>query len=60
MTIHPRYDAEVDALYLRFADAAIVESEEVMRDVVMDFDVDGRIVGIEFLSASQRLAKGAV
>jgi uncharacterized protein YuzE len=54
------YDPEADALYLRFADAPIVESDEVTAGVVLDLDSDGRIVAIEFLGASGLLAKGAV
>jgi uncharacterized protein YuzE len=53
------YDAEADALYVRFADAAIVESEEVANGVVLDFDAEGRIVAIELLDASKHLAAGA-
>jgi uncharacterized protein YuzE len=54
------YDPDSDALYLRFADSTIVESEEITHDVLLDFDIDVRIVGIEFLAASRRLAKGSV
>ena len=36
-----RYDPEVDALYVRFAEAKIVESEEVRPGVVLDFDAEG-------------------
>jgi uncharacterized protein YuzE len=54
------YDPGADALYLRFADAPIVESEEIVAGVVLDLDSDGRIVAIEFLGASGLLAKGAV
>ena len=38
------YDNSTDAFYLRFADALIVESEEVTDGVVLDFDAEGRIV----------------
>jgi uncharacterized protein YuzE len=48
------YDAEADALYVRFADAPVVESEEVSEGVVFDLDADGRIVAIEVLDASNR------
>jgi uncharacterized protein YuzE len=54
-----RYDPEVDALYVRFAEAKIVESEEVRPGVVLDFDAEGRIVGMEILDASEHLARGA-
>lgn len=53
------YDPEADALYVRFAEAAIVESEEVSDGVVLDFDVEGRIVAIEVLDARKHLAEGA-
>jgi len=53
------YDPEADALYVRFADAAIVESEEVTAGVILDFDAEGRIVAIELLEASKHLASGA-
>ena len=54
-----RYDAETDALYVRFADTPIVESEEVRPGLVLDFDADGRIVAVEILDASEHLATGA-
>jgi uncharacterized protein YuzE len=52
------YDAEADALYVRFSEANIVESEEVSDGVVLDFDGEGRIVAIEVLDASKHLAAG--
>ena len=53
------YDPEADALYVRFAEAPIVESEEVADGVVLDLDADGRIVAIELLDASKHIAAGA-
>jgi uncharacterized protein YuzE len=53
------YDSEADALYLRFVDATIAESEEVSDGVVLDFDAEGRIVAIELLDASKHVAPGA-
>ena len=53
------YDPEVDALYVRFADKPVVESEEVSAGVVLDFDAEGRIVAIELLDASKHVASGA-
>jgi len=52
------YDAEADALYVRFADVPISESEEVRPGIVFDFDADGRIVAVEILDASEHLAGG--
>lgn len=53
------YDPEVDALYIRFADADIVEREEVFDGVTFDFDSEGRIVSLEVLEASKHIAPGA-
>ena len=53
------YDPQADALYVRFADAPIIESEEVADGVVLDFDAEGKIVAIEVLDASKHLAAGA-
>ena len=53
------YDPDADALYVRFADVSIVESEEVAEGVVLDFDAEGRIVAIELLDASKHIAAGA-
>ncbi len=54
-----RYDPEADALYIRFTDTPVTESEEVRPGFVLDFDADGRIVSIEILDASECLASVA-
>lgn len=48
-------DPEVDALYLRLNDAAIVDSEEVAPGVVLDYDAQDNIVGVELLHLSKRV-----
>ena len=53
------YDAKADALYVRFAETPLVESEEVSDGIVLDFDADGRIVAIEVLDAKKHLAADA-
>lgn len=53
-----KYDPDADALYVRFADSPVVGSDEVRPGVVLDFDIDGRIVAIEVLDASKHLATG--
>ena len=47
-------DSDTDALYLRLAAAAVVESEEAAPGVVLDYDAEGEVVGIEVLHLSQR------
>lgn len=50
-----KIDKADDALYFRLDETAIVESEEVEPGVVLDFDKDGRVVGIEILALSSRV-----
>ena len=50
-----RTDEAADALYIRLEELAIVESEEVSPGVILDFDENGRVVGIEMLNVRQRL-----
>ena len=52
-----KVDKEADTLYFRLDEERIVESEEIRPGVVLDFDKDDRVVGIEFLVVSQRASK---
>ena len=54
-----KYDRDADALYLRLAEAKVIESEEIRPGIVLDFDAEGRVVGIEILDASEHVAQGA-
>ena len=49
-----RVDRAADAVYLNLTDAVILESEEVADGIVVDYDADGRIIGVEILDASRR------
>ncbi|MGA2297705.1 MAG: DUF2283 domain-containing protein [FCB group bacterium] len=49
-----KIDKESDALYFRIDDSKIVESEEVEKGVILDFNDNGQVVGIEFLNISKR------
>ena len=51
-----RYGIEADALCVNFGEAEIIESEDVRPGIIFDFDAEGRIVGIEVLDASTRMA----
>ena len=42
---------------LRLDESAIVESEEVQPGVVLDFNSDNRVVGIEMLNISKRVER---
>jgi len=49
-----KVDRKADALYLRLDDSPIVESEEVSPGVVLDFNQQNQVVGIEMLNLSKR------
>jgi uncharacterized protein YuzE len=52
-----KIDKETDTLYLRLDESKIVESEEVRPGVILDFDSEGRVVGVEFLKISSRATR---
>ena len=47
-------DKEADTLYFRLDETIIVESEEVRPGVILDFDENDSVVGVEFLNISSR------
>jgi uncharacterized protein YuzE len=47
------YYPETDSLYIDLAERAGTDSQEVAPGVVLDFDVDGHLVGIDIDQASQ-------
>ena len=49
------YDPEVDVLRILFSSAPIEESDEDKPGVILDYDKDGNVVGMEILDASKRV-----
>jgi uncharacterized protein YuzE len=49
------YDPEVDVLRILFRNTAIEESDEDKPGVILDYDKDGNVVGLEVLNASTRV-----
>lgn len=47
-------DPKADALYLRLNEAQIVDSEQVGSGVVLDYDAQDNLVGVEMLNLSKR------
>lgn len=47
-------DQEADALYLRLDESKVIESEEVSPGVVLDFNAENQVVGVEILHLSKR------
>jgi uncharacterized protein YuzE len=54
-----KFDKEADAIYLRFSDADVAESDEDKPEIIIDYDKDGNIMGIELLEASRRTSNPA-
>ena len=47
------YDAEVDALYIRFLETTVT-TQHVAEGIAVDYAADGRVAGIEMLDAKAR------
>ena len=50
-------DPKADALYLRLNDAQIADSEQVASGVILDYDAQDNVVGMEMLHLSKRARK---
>jgi uncharacterized protein YuzE len=49
-----KIDREADALYLTLDDSEVVESEEVSPGIIVDYNSEDKVVGIEMLYLSKR------
>ena len=49
------YYSETDSLYIDFSSTPSTESEEVREGVVLDFDQNGNITGVDIQNASKKL-----
>ena len=47
-------DKEGDALYFRLDESKVVDSEEIRPGVILDYDANNQVVGVEFLKISTR------
>ena len=50
------YDPEVDVLRIVLAETPVEESDEDKPGVILDYDQQGNLVGLELLNASKRVA----
>ena len=51
-----KVDKASDALYFRLDEAPILESEEVQPGVILDFNAEGKVVGVEILDIGSRVS----
>ncbi len=50
-----QYDQKTDALYLRLDESKIIESAEVQLGIVLDYDANNQVVGVEILHVKERV-----
>ncbi len=49
------YYPETDSLYIDLSEQSSVESREISEGVLLDYNVDGRLVGIDIDNASNKV-----
>lgn len=50
------YHRETDSLYIDLSEQTSVESREVSEGIVLDYDAEGHLVGIDIDNASHKVA----
>ena len=50
------YYPETDSMYIELSENASIESEEVSPGVVLDYDEEGHLVGIDIDNAKNKIA----
>jgi uncharacterized protein YuzE len=43
------YDSKIDAAYIKLSGAQVVDSEEIRPGIVVDYDAQDRVAGVEIL-----------
>ena len=50
-----KYDKESDIIYITLTEQPVAESDEDKPGMIIDYDADGYVVGMEILNASKRI-----
>lgn len=58
MRVH--FDREAGALYFRLDNSRIVESGELKPGIVLDFNEQNQVVGVEILDAGKRVPEASL
>ena len=53
-----KIDTADDTLYFRFDESEIIDSEEIRPGMIVDYDANNNIIGIEILQVSRRIPSG--
>ena len=54
------YSKKADALYVYFQEKYVNTSKEIEEGIILDFDDNNQIIGIEILDASERFGKSDI
>ncbi|HKK81047.1 MAG TPA: DUF2283 domain-containing protein, partial [Prolixibacteraceae bacterium] len=49
-----KYNKEADSVYIKLTEGKVAESDEDKKDIILDYDDSGNIIGIEILNASKK------
>jgi len=52
-----RYNREADVVYIQFSEGRVAESDEDKPGIILDYDDQGNILGIEVLEASKKMGQ---
>jgi len=55
-----KYYPETDSLYIDLSSRSSVESREISEGVVLDYDAEGRLAGIDIDNASHKIELGEI
>ena len=50
-----KYDKKSDIIYITLTQQPVAESDEDKPGIIIDYDADGFVVGMEILNASKRI-----
>jgi len=50
-----KYNKKIDVLKITFSNLPVEESDEEKPGIILDYDREGNIIGIEILDASKRM-----
>ncbi len=53
MKVH--YDEKSDAIYIRLDDSKIIDSQEVEPGIILDYNENNQVVGVEILRVKERV-----
>ena len=59
-TMKVTIDPDADAVYMRLSDTRIHDSEEVKPGVILDYDDQNNLIGIELLRVSERVPQASL